>query len=379
LIQDWLALINQHPIFFFLIGLAGVAALNLGKWAGDQRLARQFASQAKGPVQLKAMPRVSILVAAWNEAAIIDAHLQSIQGFRYPDLEYILCAGGKDGTFEIARRYAGETIRVIEQKPGEGKQRSLQRCLNAATGELIFLTDADCLLNYDTFIQTLAPIINEGEAVATGTSAPLPDQKKNPLVLQQWFAQVYAQARRGEYTSGILGANTALKRDILNSVGNFDADVLTGTDYYLAKQILNKRYSIRYVRSSIMNFPYPDTLRRYWRQQARWLRNVVMHGLRFKAYGEVLRCLAPSILGFLMLAGPLFAFFFGPIIFACWLVIWLHVLFSRLRYIRFGEMVTGYPFLLQHFIRIPGYALIDFALWSWVLFQYPLKSLRHQW
>jgi cellulose synthase/poly-beta-1,6-N-acetylglucosamine synthase-like glycosyltransferase len=379
MIYDWLAFINQFSIFFFLIGLAAVTALNFWKWAGDQRLARQLVSKSKSTIQLKAMLRVSVLVAAWNEAAIIDTHLQSIQAIHYPHLEYILCAGGNDGTLEIARQYASEIIKVIEQEPGEGKQKALQHCLNAATGELIFLTDADCLLNTDTFTRTMAPIINEGEAVVTGTSAPLPRQMKNPQVLQQWFAQVYAQAWQGKYIGGILGRNAAMRREVLKAAGDFELDVPTGTDYYLAKQFLRNGYCLRYERLSEVKTPYPEYLREYWNQQARWLRNVVIYGLQFKAFGEVLQCLVPSVIGILMLTGPLLAIFFGPIIFAFWLLAWLHVLFSRLRYIRFGEIVTGCHFFSHDYFRIPGYALIDFVVWSWVLFQYPLKSLRRQW
>ena len=169
--------------------------------------------------------RVSILVAAWNEEAIIDAHLASIESLTYPNLEYILCAGGKDRTLEIAMRHAAPAIQVFEQNAGEGKQKALQRCLERASGELIFLTDADCILDDAVVTNLIYPIVNEEESVASGNCAPLTEQTQNSLVLQQWFAEVYVKALRGLYIAGIQGANAALKRETLNEIGNFEAPV----------------------------------------------------------------------------------------------------------------------------------------------------------
>ncbi|NJK33015.1 MAG: glycosyltransferase [Deltaproteobacteria bacterium] len=87
-----------------------------------------------------------MLVAAWHEADHIGAHIAAFQALRYPNKELILCAGGADGTCAIAQGCANESIHILEQMPGEGKQRALRRCYAAASGELIYLTDADCLL-----------------------------------------------------------------------------------------------------------------------------------------------------------------------------------------------------------------------------------------
>ena len=59
-------------------------------------------------------PRVSFLVAAWNEAGMIERCLRAVAGLSYPDVELVLCAGGSDGTFALAARYAGDKLRVIE-------------------------------------------------------------------------------------------------------------------------------------------------------------------------------------------------------------------------------------------------------------------------
>ena len=371
--------LNAQAGWLFLGGLAITAVWNWHKWRQDRALALRLRERRPEPVKLKATPKVSVLVAAWNEADIIQQHIESFLRLRYPNKELILCAGGEDGTYEIARQYAGGQVVVLKQQPGEGKQRALQRCLGRASGEVVFLTDVDCLLDDEVFERTLAPIVDEGEPVATGVSRPLSEQRTHPFVLHRWFIEVGGVARWDRYTDGIQGANAALRRDVLETVGGFEADVRTGTDYHLAKRVLSWGYSIRHAADSAVETPYAETLKEYQRQQTRWLRNVVMHGLRFGAYGEVVRCLIPSILGALMLTGPLFALCLGRVILMGWLLAWLHVFLSRLRYIRFGEQATGYPFPPGGYLRLPGYILADFIIWTWTLLQYPFKSWRSQW
>src|SRR6266545_682146 len=55
-----------------------------------------------------ARPSVSVLLPAWNEAVMLRRCLDSILAIDWPKLEVVLCAGGNDGTLEIANRYAAD-------------------------------------------------------------------------------------------------------------------------------------------------------------------------------------------------------------------------------------------------------------------------------
>ena len=45
---------------------------------------------------------------------------------------------------------------------------ALARCYDRSSGEIIYLTDADCLFDGEALARLLAPIMNEGEQVTTG-------------------------------------------------------------------------------------------------------------------------------------------------------------------------------------------------------------------
>jgi cellulose synthase/poly-beta-1,6-N-acetylglucosamine synthase-like glycosyltransferase len=354
-------------------------------------------------------PKVSVLVAAWNEAEIIQDHITSFLKLRYAPKRLVLCAGGDDGTFDVARRYSGEQITVIEQQRGEGKQKSLRRALALADGDVFLLTDADCLFTDESFEKVLAPVVNGNEAVATGIVQPLPGQRTSPFVLQRWFNEVWRMEHNGherQYVTGVMGANTAIRRDVLENVGGFNADVSSGTDYHLAKRLLASGYHIRYVPESVVYTLYVDSFTSYCRQQSRWLRNVVLHGLRFRVYSEVVQGLLPSLLGISMLSGSLLLFTGGdfrwvmPLLPSCfplpehssdwlnsrlrtlrvlWGLAWLYVLLRRLRYIRVAERVTGERFPKLGYIYLPFYILMDFTVWSWALMRYIFKGGRSRW
>lgn len=376
LLTFWLWL-NANALPLTLAGLAAILCYHLWRWRSDRALALRPVTVPAPLAPLQAFPRVTILVAAWNEAAHIAAHMRSIRALRYPNKEYVLCAGGKDATYALACQQATDWMQVLEQQPGEGKQTALRRGLKHVTGDIIFLTDADSVLSDTAFERTLAPLINEAEAVATGTSEPLPTQHTQPFVLEHWFTDLYVQAQYGAYSGGLLGRNAALTRQALRAAGDLQAAVSSGTDYQLAKALLANGYRIRYVPNSIVPTLYPDTWRSHIQRQTRWLRNVVVHGLHFRAYGEVISCLIPSFVGLAMLLGGALALWQGGILLALWTLVMAHTLASRARYIHFGELVTGLRF--PAYWQLPLTLLGDFVVWTRALLQYLVPAWRKRW
>ena len=155
------------------------------QWQEDQNKLAQ--KQPPAPLPPLELPLVSLLVAGWNEEAYIEDFLSSFCDLDYPNKELILVAGGSDSTFRMAHQWASPQITVLEQQAGEGKYRALQRAYRVAHGDIVFLTDADCLLNSESFRRMIAPIISGREGVVTGRIRPLPHQLSNPFVYAQWY------------------------------------------------------------------------------------------------------------------------------------------------------------------------------------------------
>lgn len=97
----------------------------------------------------KVLPRVSLVVAAYNEAACIGAKVQNTLALDYPadKLELLVGSDGStDGTDEIVRAQSGKGVRLSTGARG-GKTSVLNRCIPAATGDIVILSDANTVID----------------------------------------------------------------------------------------------------------------------------------------------------------------------------------------------------------------------------------------
>lgn len=363
-----------------LLGLAAVAVYNRRLWQRDKRFLAQRAAPEPllPPSEWPELPLVSVLVAAWNEAAHIDRHIESFLALRYPHRELVLCAGGDDGTYERVCRYAGPAVKVLRQEPGEGKQRALARAFRETRGEVIFLTDADCLLIDEPFERTLRPVAAGAEVAATGSYRPFDEQLATPFAFSQAATQIYSALYSPEYASGISGANFAVRRALLDATAALDAPAPTGTDYVLAKMLDAAGAHIRQVPDSRMPTDYPATAGAYLRQQRRWLRNVALHGRRFGAQGEVRASLRTSLVGLVMLLLP-FGVLLSPWPAIVWVVLFGQALFARLRYLMIAGAVLDRPIRPAGIIWQGPLLVLDFVAWAGPLGDYLRQHDRWRW
>lgn len=347
-----------------VIGLAAMTAYNWLLWRRDRALAERLRANKPPVPELQQYPKVSALVAAWNEGPRIDAHIQSFLALSYPAIELILCAGGNDDTLLRARSYASERIVVLEQRPGEGKQRALARCLEHASGEIIYLTDADCLFNNEALLHLLAPLITGKAVAATGVSCPLPEQQQQILPAHVWAAETYVAAHASVMSQGLLGRNAMLTHASLAHIGGMNYDASTGTDYQLAKKLLQAGINIRFVPESIVPSVYPEKLGIYRHKQSRWLRNVLIYGWQYHVHHEMLTALATILTGVAMLHVPLLALIRSRWLLSSWLLLFVHAVASRLRYLYFAARLGSWqppPILL---LLSPAVLIVDFAVWA---------------
>lgn len=92
-------------------------------------------------------PRVSLIIAAYNESNSIAAKIENILLLDYPSdqLEVLIASdGSNDGTDEIVQSYAGRGIRLLSL-PRQGKAAALNRAVDASTGEILVFSDANSM------------------------------------------------------------------------------------------------------------------------------------------------------------------------------------------------------------------------------------------
>lgn len=93
-----------------------------------------------------ALPSASLLIAAHNEADVIEARIRNALALDYPSdkLEIVVASDGStDGTNEIVRRFVGPRVRLLEFAPRRGKAATLNGAVRQLRGELVMFSDAN--------------------------------------------------------------------------------------------------------------------------------------------------------------------------------------------------------------------------------------------
>lgn len=92
------------------------------------------------------LPRLCLLVAAYNEEACIEKRILNALAMDYPvdKLEIVIATDGcTDDTAEIARRYTDRGVRVLEFAQRRGKAVALNAAVPQLTGEIVMFSDAN--------------------------------------------------------------------------------------------------------------------------------------------------------------------------------------------------------------------------------------------
>jgi cellulose synthase/poly-beta-1,6-N-acetylglucosamine synthase-like glycosyltransferase len=106
--------------------------------------------------ELTALPKVSIVISAYNEAKTIAEKLDNILSLEYPPgkLEVVIASDGStDGTDTIVERYQEQGVKLISL-PHHGKSAALNAAVTLANGEILVFSDANSMYKSDA-IQAL--------------------------------------------------------------------------------------------------------------------------------------------------------------------------------------------------------------------------------
>jgi len=148
------------------LGLAAAGWAAAGA-AGLRALARVPLLPAL-PAPPPALPRVSVVVPARDEAARIEGTLQRLLAQQHVEFEIVVVDDrSRDATAEIVERIAAEDTRVklvrVSELPGGwlGKTNACERGARAASGEWLLFTDGDVWLAPDVLARALAHAANE--------------------------------------------------------------------------------------------------------------------------------------------------------------------------------------------------------------------------
>lgn len=220
-------------------------------------------------------PSASVLIAAYNEEAVIVRTVRSVLASDYPDLDVVVVDDGStDGTSAAVTAAFGDDARVrLLRQANAGKATALNRAVAAAHGEILVMFDADtavapaavgCLVRHfaDPRVAAVAGNVKVGNRV-------------NALTHWQSIEYVSAQnldRRANAMLNGVTvvpGAIGAWRRAAIASVGGFLTDTLA-EDMELTWRLRRAGWRITADMDAIAHTEAPATLRQLLKQRHRW-------------------------------------------------------------------------------------------------------------
>jgi cellulose synthase/poly-beta-1,6-N-acetylglucosamine synthase-like glycosyltransferase len=238
-----------------------------------------------------ATPRVSIIIPAWNEAAVVGMTIDRLLKLDYPRSclrIYVIDDGSSDDTPTIAieksKEYLGNVFHIRRVAGGEGKAHTLNYGLETLWRsnwtQAVLIMDADVIYTpsslrkmarhfHDPTVGAVTAYIKEGSAA--------------PNVVQRFVTFEYITAtgasRRAQNALGFLaclsgGAQLHSRENLMSIGGEIFCQTLAEDTYTTFRTQLSGRKAL-FEPNAIVLAEEPDSLLMLWKQRLRWARGNV--------------------------------------------------------------------------------------------------------
>lgn len=225
-----------HTIFYTLVFATFVMWVSRLLLLGViDRIVPTLRPEALPEPERDALPRLSLCVAAKDEAGNIEACLRSLLAQDYPNLQ-IICIDDRssDATPEIVRRLAAEDPRLTFERVTAlpdgwfGKNNAMRRAVELSTGDWLCFTDADCLMESR---HSLATSVRHAMTVGADFLSILPEHEAQSrwerivqpacsAVMMLWFSPISVNRGKVAYANG---AFMLMRRSCYDAIGGHTA------------------------------------------------------------------------------------------------------------------------------------------------------------
>ena len=216
-------------------------------------------------------PKVTIIVASYNNQETIAECLQSILALDYPEgfVEVIVMDGAsKDATVKIAEQFPIKVISIKLNAPA-----AYNYAMKIAAHPILGFIDADAKVEPDWLKKVIPHLV---EPHVAGVSGSIETWNKNNVWARSIGYELKNRYRRiGKFTSRIATMNLLLKKAVIEEAGGWDEMLPSQYDTDFGFRISAKGYKIAYEPSAVCYHFNRPTLKAFYRQQLQYGKNTL--------------------------------------------------------------------------------------------------------
>lgn len=211
---------------------------------------------------------ISAVVRCLNEVAHIERLVAGMraQSVKIDELIFV-DSGSTDGTLELIHRFGDKVVHIDRSEFSFG--RSLNRGIEAATGDLVLICSAHVYPSHDDWVEKLADAFND-EKVVYAYGRQLGDHRtkfSEERVMKSWFPPTSIPNQTHPFANN---ANAMLRRDVWLD-HQFD-ETLTGLeDVAWASYVQSRGYAVAYCANAPVYHVHEEswsTVRNRYRREA---------------------------------------------------------------------------------------------------------------
>jgi len=249
------------------------------------------------------LPDISILIAAYNEEAVVHETFESIASQYYPGKVHICFVddGSTDKTRDVARAWIdGDEYNkdkfeftLVTLPENRGKAAALNAGLKCCVDtDYVVTIDADTYLYEDSLAHLVTNMIEGPDNTAAVAGSILAKNSRTNMMtkLQEWdyFMGIAVVKRTQSLMGGTLvaqGAFSIYDTKVLRDIGGWDEQAV-GEDIVLTWAFQEAGYRVGYSESAFAFTNVPEKYSQFFKQRERWSRGLIE---AFRKHPKVLK------------------------------------------------------------------------------------------
>lgn len=220
------------------------------------------------------VPRVTLLISAYNEEAVIDEKLRNSLALDYPreQLQIVVASESTDGTNRIVRGFADRGIQLREFAERRGKSATIGRVMPDVTTEIVVFSDANALYKPDALRKLTRNFADARVGAVIGhlqyrDPAATVGGRGETLYWQYDHWLRYHASRTMSIIPGITGGMFAIRRALY-----FPLQEERGDDYELCTGIATRGHAVVFEPDAVAEEQASETTRQQFRRKIRLVR-----------------------------------------------------------------------------------------------------------